>query len=117
MNKCATFCYGGDYREEGEIVDIEAGEWHRVNLVDGGHEVGFFDGKVDKASAAIGGKVLGGDSELSVHIFEDFKLYFEKLDRCAEECDFGVCDKSNGNKRHGLDRVFGKMVVYVGIDA
>ena len=48
-------------------------------------------------------------------VFEDFKLDFEKFDGGAKQSDFGIGDKSSGNKRHSLNRIFGKMVIYIGI--
>ena len=44
MDESATLSGGGDNGKEGEIVDIETGEGHGVDFVDGGDESGFMDG-------------------------------------------------------------------------
>lgn len=69
MNESATFGDGSDDGKEGKIVDIEAGEGHGVDFVDGSDEVGFFDVEVDKTSAVVGSEILRRFVNDSMHAF------------------------------------------------
>ena len=113
MNKGATFGDGGDDGEEWKIVDIEAGERHGVDFVDGGDETGLVNGEVDEAGAVVGGKVFWGFADVGTHGFENFKFDFEEFDGGATDGDFGMSDEAGGDETHGFDGVFGNMVVDV----
>ena len=69
VDESTAFGDGSDDRKEGEVVDIEAGEGHGVDLVDGGDEIGFFDVKVDETGAIVGGEVFGGFVDVGMHAF------------------------------------------------
>lgn len=116
MNEGAAVGYGGDDGEEGEIVDIETREREGVDFVDGSDEVGLLNGEVDKTSATVGGEVFGRFFEVGVHVFEDFKLNLEKLNRGAAEGNLGISDEGGGDEAHGFDRVFGEVVIDVGVE-
>ena len=69
VDESATFGDGSDDRKEGEVVDVEAGEGHGVDFVDGSDKVGFFDVEVDETGAIVGGEVFGGFVDVGMHAF------------------------------------------------
>ena len=116
VDKSAASGNGGDDGEKWEIVYIKTWEGHRMDFVDRGVELGFFDGEIDETSAVVHGTIFASFVNLGAHGFENFELDFEKFDRSAKNGDFGIGDESGGDEAHGLDGVFGKEIFDVFVD-
>ena len=106
VDKGAAVSGGGDEVKEGEAVDVEAGERHGVDFVDGGDEFGFDEFDVDETSAAVGGEIFGGDFHFLADIAEEFEFNFEEFYGDALDFDFGFRDDASGDEADGFDGVF-----------
>lgn len=116
VDEGATVGGGADDGEEGEIVDVEAGEGHGVDFVGWGGESGFFKGDVDEAGATVVGEIFGAEIEVEAHVFEDFEFDFEEFDGSSSDGDFGFSDDTGGDETHGFDGVFARAVLDVFAD-
>src|SRR5690606_36447020 len=85
-----AFGAGGDEGEEGEVVDVEAREGHRVDLVDGGAQFGGVDGDVDEAGAGVGGEVFVAAGVVQAHLLGEGEFDLDEFDGGAADGDLGA---------------------------
>ena len=87
-----------------------------MDFVSRSFQVGFFDGQINEARAAVARKIFFRPLDFGVHAFQNFKLDFKKFDRRAGDFDFGMSDETGGDERHGFDRILRWFVLDVDVD-
>src|SRR5690606_692219 len=107
---------GGDAGEKGDVVDVDAGERHRVDLVDRRLEFGGVDGQVHQPGAPVVGHVLGAAVVVQSHLLEHGQLDLEELDGGAPDGELGLGEHGRGEQAHRLHRVLGGRVVDLLVD-
>src|SRR3546814_14791178 len=65
---------GRDQREERQVVDVESGEWHRVDLVVRSTQRGRADREVDQSGVPVRRDVLRTAVVVEAHFLEDREL-------------------------------------------
>lgn len=105
---------GGQHGEEGKVVDVEAGEGHRVDLVRRGLQLAGIDRQVDQAGESIARLVLAAQPVVQAHLLaEDRQFDLGELDRHAGDGEFRLGHHGGGDQAHGLDRVLTDLIGHV----
>ena len=106
-----------DHREERQVVDVEARERHRVDLVErGGAAATAWVVRSTSRVWPLARDVLLGAVVAEAHLLEQRQLDLEELDRHPPDGDRRLGDDGGGEQRHRLDRVLGRRVVDVDVD-
>ena len=102
--------------KNGHVVDVQAGERHRVDLVDRRLQLGGPDGQVHQAGTAVVGGVLRRAVVVEAHLLQHRELDLQELDRHPADRQLRLGDDRGGQQAHRLDRVLGGGVVDVHVD-
>src|SRR5690625_4770349 len=106
----------GDDREEGEVVDVQTRERHRVDLVDRGAQIRGVGDDVDQPRLPVPRYVFRGALVGEAHLLQRRQLDLHELDRHPAHRDLRAGHDRGGDQAHRLDRVLAGSVVDVGAD-
>ena len=106
----------GNHGEERQVVDVEAGERHGVDLVGHRNEMAGEHGDVDQSGEVVVGGIFRGELIPQPHLLENGQLNLEEFDGAALDGELGVGDDGSRHETHRLDRVLGGPVLHVGVD-
>ena len=106
----------GDDREERQVVDVEARERHRVDLVDRRAQDRRRDRDVGQPGVPVVGEVLRRQLVAQPHLGQHRQLDLQEVDRRPADGQLGAGDDARGEQAHRLDRVLADRVVDVGVE-
>ena len=116
VQQCLALGDGRDHGEERQVVDVEAGERHRVDLVERSAQHGALGDDVDQPGLAVEGGVLRATLVGEAHLLQGRELDLHELDRHPADGDLGAGHDRRGEQRHRLDGVLGRRVLEVDVD-